>query len=449
MRLFQPRLQGILVRHEKSDGIRVLTIVQHDLVYVFRIFDQGLLNTFRTVFLPVRTYQKGFETAYHVKEILVPHISHVSRVQPSVHNGFRRGFRILPVTGHYVFALYDDFPFLSVRQFIAVVIADFYVHRLDHAARRPENVFCRCIGRDDRSCLRETVALIHRNAYRIVIPLKIDVEQCPSTDEEFHLASESLAHLFENQFVEQGHKRFFPALFETALVVTLLVVGNCKVQGIIVKFLHFRAFGLDSGLDILLEILGKGRDTQHYSRLQFLDTHRNIAQSLHWGLAGRHSTDRRPVRHESVESGHMGETMVKRQDDKHPVFRSHAYDGTGLLHVGRIVPVSQQDTLWIGSRSRGVTDVGIVIRKNRLVPLLEFIPVFCKELVTHGGNFRNRDFLFPIFRKLVEDYDLFHQRQVREDVPYLRQLPRRNHNILGIRMFDSEYQVVAFFQFYR
>ena len=119
---------------------------------------------------------------------------------------------------------------------------------------------CRRVGRDDRGRLREAVALIHRDADGVVVSLEVDVEECSSADEEFHVAAESLAYCLEDDLVEKKHQRLAEDVDELgALVVAFLVVCDGVLEGEVVEFLDCRAFLGDRGLDALLEVLCEGR----------------------------------------------------------------------------------------------------------------------------------------------------------------------------------------------
>ena len=146
----------------------------------------------------------------------------------------------------------------------------------------------RSIGRDYRSSFRKAVTLVHRYAYGVIISLQVYIEQCASAHEELHLSSEPLTDVAENELVEQSHQRLFPQLQEPSFIIAFLIIGNGEIQGEVVQFLHGRALSLDSRFDVFLEILRQGRYTQHHSRLQFLDTHRNVPQCLHRSLSSRH-----------------------------------------------------------------------------------------------------------------------------------------------------------------
>ena len=58
--LFQP----VFVRDDEGNGIGTLVVIQDQLVDAGRMFDERLLDPFRTVFLPVTTDQQAFEICF-------------------------------------------------------------------------------------------------------------------------------------------------------------------------------------------------------------------------------------------------------------------------------------------------------------------------------------------------------------------------------------------------
>ena len=418
--------------------------MEHYLVDVFRILHHRLLYALRTVFLPVSADEQRLEAAHHIQEILVAHIPHVPSMEPAVHYGLGCGLRVLPIAGHHILPAYDNLPFLAVRQCLAVGVADFYVHRLHHASRGAEDVLCRGIGRDNRRGLGKSVALVHRDTYGVIIPLKVDVEKGSASDEEFHLSSESLAHALENQLVEQRKERLLPELGDASLVVALLIVGYCHVEGEMIQFLHLGPLGLYSSLYVLLEILGQGRDAQHHGRLQLLYAHRNVPQRLHRSASCRHRTYRGPVGHHRIESGDMGEAVVQRQDYQHPVLRCHAYHRLRLLHIGCVVPVCQEYSLGVSRCTGCIADVGIVVGADGLISLPEHVLMLREEGISHFPDFRQRHLPVPVLVKVVQHYHLLHKREVGKDLPDLRELLCGYHDIFRVGMPDTEHKVIAF-----
>ena len=90
--------------------------MENPLVDILGTVGEGILEAFRTVFLTVCGNEQRLEAAYHVEELLVPHITHVSGMEPAVNHGLRGGNRILPVARHHILAAdYNLSPF-AVRQ---------------------------------------------------------------------------------------------------------------------------------------------------------------------------------------------------------------------------------------------------------------------------------------------------------------------------------------------
>ena len=302
------------------------------------------------------------------------------------------------------------------------------------------------IGGNDRSGLRKAVALEHRNADGAVITLELNVKQGAATDEELHAAAEILAYCLENQLVKEGDERLLPDLENAAAVVILLVVGNSEVQCEIVELLHLRTLGLDGSLDILLEIAGKSRNRKHHVRAYFLDSHRDIAESSHRGLSDRYCSDTAAVGHHRIESGNVGEAMVERQDDEHDRVRLNGHYRVSLLHIGGIVPVSQENALRVGSGSRGVADIGIVVRSDGSVAGLEFARMLLQEGIAERKHLRHCDFIVPAVLNLVEDNDFLQCRKFTHNPPDFRELGAGNHHETGIRMTDTEDEVTPLLQ---
>ena len=118
----------------------------------------------------------------------------------------------------------------------------------------------------------------------------------------------------------------------------------------------------------------------------------------------------------------MGEAMVERQNDKHHGFLWNRNHRMSLLHIGSIVPVSQEDTLRISSGAGGIADVGIIIRSDGLVSLLERSGILLHELVAEFQNLGHRYLILLIFRKVVQYNDFLHARNFSHNTSYLRKL---------------------------
>ena len=81
-------LQPVFVRDDEGNGIGTLVVIQDQLVDAGRMFDEWLLDPFRTLFFPVTTDQQTFETSEDVEQTVMPHISHIPSVEPPVAYGF-------------------------------------------------------------------------------------------------------------------------------------------------------------------------------------------------------------------------------------------------------------------------------------------------------------------------------------------------------------------------
>ena len=118
----------------------------------------------------------------------------------------------------------------------------------------------------------------------------------------------------------------------------------------------------------------------------------------------------------------MGEAMVKRQNDKHHRILRNRNHRMGLLHIGSIVPVSQEDTLRVSRGAGGIADIGIIIRSDGLVSPLERSRILLHELVAEFQHLGHRDLILLIFRKVVQDNDFLHSRNLSHNTSYLRKL---------------------------
>ena len=197
-------------------------------------------------------------------------------MEPAVNNCFSGCGRVLPVACHHILALDDDFTFLAIAERLAVPVTDLDFHRLHYTAGRTEDAGVERVCGNDRGSLRKAVALEHRNADGAVVSLELDIQKRTAAHEEHHPAAESLTYILEDDFVEESHKRFFPELEESASIVILLIIGNGQVQCEVVEFLHLRTLGLDSRLNILLEVTCECRNRKHHVRSYLLDGHRDI-----------------------------------------------------------------------------------------------------------------------------------------------------------------------------
>ena len=139
--------------------------------------------------------------------------------------------------------------------------------------------------------------------------------------------------------------------------------------------------------------------------------------------------------------------MVQRQDDEHHRISRNGYHRVSLLDIGGVVPVCQENTLWVGCSSGGIADVGVIIRSDGFVPVLQFTRVILEEGVSEGKHLRHGYLIVLQIVNVIEDNDLLHSRKVCDDSPDFRKLGTGDHHEAGIRVTDAEYQVAALLQF--
>ena len=268
-------------------------------------------------------------------------------MKPSVHHSICTRLGILPISGHHIFAAYDDFSLLTYRNFIPLLIAYLAVHRLDDTPGRAENRMPGRIGADDGRSFGESVSLEHRHADGAEETLEFNVEEGSASHKEFHASAEVLAHSLEYQFVEDPHQRPAPAHCQASAIVIFFIIGDCVLYCKIEKLLNSRALRFDCSLYVLLEIARQSRHRQHHVRTGFPDGGRYIPERGKCVLSDRHESNASSVRHHSVHSGYMRETMVKRQDDEHHIVLFDIDDRCSLLNIRSVIAVRKQDALGI------------------------------------------------------------------------------------------------------
>ena len=255
-------------------------------VDILRALHEIFLDSLRRVFLAVSCDKERFETAYHIEHFLITHISHISCMEPAVHDGISCRLRILPISGHHVLTLDADLTLNSERLLHSVSIENLDFHRGNDLSRGSEDVSCRRVRRNDRCRLRKTISLVHRNTDGIIISLKVNIKKCTSADEELHVSAKSLTYSLEDKLIKQKHERLAEDIHElSAFIVSFLIVCNGILQSEVVEFLDSLALLRDRSLDALLEILGKCRNGKHHAWLELLNTWRNVSQSLLAGLS--------------------------------------------------------------------------------------------------------------------------------------------------------------------
>ena len=190
--------------HDKSYGIWVLVVVDHNLVDIWRLIDHSLLHTLGTILLAIARDEQTLEAAQHIEEVIFGHIAHITRMQPAIAHRIGRRVGILPVASHHILATNDNLALLANREFAALVIQNLDIERLHQTTRRAKAMIAlrRCICRDYGRCLRETIALEHWDAYSVEEALQLAIEKRTTTDEELQLATKCLAHLRVENLVE-------------------------------------------------------------------------------------------------------------------------------------------------------------------------------------------------------------------------------------------------------
>ena len=103
--------------------------------------------------------------------------------------------------------------------------------------------------------------------------------------------------------------------------------------------------------------------------------------------------------------------------------------------------MGQQDAFRVGCRTRGVGDIGVVVRANALVARFELVTMFLQELITHLLDFADTYLAFLQFHALVEHNHLLHQRALADNLANLGQLILADHHVLGIGVLHTELQV--------
>ena len=371
-------------------------------------------------------------------------------MEPAVADGRRRRIGIFPVAGHDVLAPDDDFTLLAARQLSPLFVKDFQVERFENLARRSElvPVVLGRIGRNDGCSFRKSVSLEHRDPDGIEKALQLRIEQCAAPDEKLQAAAECLPHLAEQHEVEKSHdgcQQDPPAL---ALVVAVLIVDIGRAEREVEQPFSERSFGPNRSFDVFAEIFGQRRHRQQEVGFHFADILRNILERLHRGrpyLYGRHAG---AAGDHDVESHHVRETVVQRQDDERAVAGRDVDARERLFDVGRVVAVGQDDAFRIGRRARRVGDRGVVV-----VP--DCLPYFEKFLLMPGQivaaqTFEHAVGRFAAFeRNVSQDDDLFEFRQFRPDAADLRKLLFRNEQRLDLGVAEPEQQIVRLFEFDR
>ena len=176
--------EPVLVGNNECGGGGRLVVVEHHLLDGGTKLHDGLLNAFRTVFFAVGRDEQTLEASLHIKELFGRHVSQVAGVEPSVADGFGRGFRVFPISGHYILATDDDFALLTQGDCLTVGIADAHFHAFQHTSRGAEAVIVRRVGGDDGSGLGKAVTLEHGEADADEEVLEVLVEECAASDKE-------------------------------------------------------------------------------------------------------------------------------------------------------------------------------------------------------------------------------------------------------------------------
>ena len=368
-------------------------------------------------------------------------------MQPAVDDSLGGGLRILPVAGHHILSAYHDLSRLTGRQGVPLLVAYLDVHGLHGAAGRAEARVTRRIGADHRSGLRQPVSLEYRHADSVEIFLELDVEQGAAADEELEASAEALAYLREHELVDKGDYGLAPPLLPAGLpgIVIFSVVGYRLLETYIIQLLGERAALPDGLLEILLEVLGERGHGKHHVGTDFAYGHGDVLQKGDRALAAGDGGYASAVAHHHIETGDMGETVVKRQYYEHHRAFVDTDDRARLLDIGRVVAVGQQYSLGVGGGAGGVADVGVVVGSHRGDALLKLVRM-------RGGVFDTcltdvvKIYFILLERNSVHHDDLLDCGAAVNDPADLLYLALGSHDEARVGMIDAEQQILVGFQ---
>ena len=445
-------LQRLLVWHDDSRRIGALVVIEDDLVDQRRLIHNRLLHALGAVLLAVARNQQALESTQYIEETILAHVTHVARVEPAVTHRIGRRFGILPVAGHHVLAVDDDLALLAYRQIVTIGILNLQVDALQHLTRRAEaaRLGPRRVGRDDRRSLRQAIALEHRNTDGVEEALQLRVEQCTTTYEEAQLTTKGLAHLREEDLVEQSYGRLQDETPALALREGILVVAVSRLKRQLEELLGRGTLGADRRLDVLAEVLGQSGHREEEVRLHLADVERYVTQRLH-----RRSTHLRrsygsTTGNHDVEAGHMGEAVVERQDDERAPTLGNRDAGQGLLHVRGVVAVCQDNTLRVGRRARRIGNRCVVVVLNSLARGDELLLTRLEPLAALLDQGREQDLALLLgFSLRAHDDHVLQKRQTAADRTDLVNLRRRYEDRRNLGVPKAEVEVVGLLQLNR
>ncbi len=269
-------------------------------------------------------------------------------------------------------------------------------------------------------------------------PLQLDVQQRGAADEILETAAEIAADLAEDQPVIEEQERL-PDLFQPmAAVPALAVVVIGQAQRPAEQRLHAGALLLDAFLDVLAEVPGQGRGAQQDGGPDLADVLRDVLQRLQAGLSLLHRGQGGAVLHHGVDAAGMGEGMVPGQDEQGHVARRAGDEGVGLLDVGRIVAVGENDALGLGGRSRRVADGGVVALAHGLPAVGELPFAAGQEFAAQAPDVVAGQLVLLQVLRGIEGDGFFQFRQVVLYLPDLGQLAARHHRQPAARVGKAE-----------
>ena len=441
-------LECFAVGHYKGSGVGTLVVVEHHLVDGVAEFYQSLLNAFGAVFFSVAADEQTLEAAQHIEQTFLAHISQVARVEPSVAHSGCCSLGILPVSGHHVFALDHYLTLFAQGKFLAFGVADAQLDGLHQFAAAAQTIVFGGVGTDDGSGFAEAVALIHRQSDADVEALQILVEQCSSADEEAQLASETLSHLAQQQFVKQRHKRLEQQTQSFAVETALAIIEPAHLCGNVEEALHLGSLLAYALLDVLLEALGQCRYREDEVRFHLADIQWYVLQSLHGRASVLHGSHRCTLHHHHVEAYHVGKAMVEGQYDERAPGLVDRHSGEALFHVGSIVAVCQTHAFRVGCSAAGVGyggDVGVLQAQSHALELVQ--SAFCQALAAHLHHLFESYFALLPLVLLVEHNHALYGSKLLADSPHLLELHSAHHYISHIAVLHAEEQVIALLQF--
>ena len=174
---------------------------------------------------------------------------------------------------------------------------------------------------------------------------------------------------------------------------------------------------------ILFECFSQSRNTQNKMRTHLTYVHRNVLQCFQRSTSYLHCSDCSTSRHHDIESHHMSETVVKRQNYKRTPGFVNIDQSQSLFHISSVVSMSQHNTLWVSRSTAGICYSGIIIIVYRIGYSKELIHrSFLQEFIPHCHYILNAYLSFSIFFLLVEYYDILNERELSLYLTQFRQL---------------------------